>query len=664
MELTEARIQNYKCIDDSGWVDFERVTCFVGKNESGKTAFLQALEKLNPVDSTGDYNPLEEYPRRYYTRYKTRHEADPDIVASARYDLSSQEIEDIESEYGKGVLATDTVEVTKDYQNNLHWNVEINEEQIVQKLLGDYELHNSTRQSLSSATTLEELWTGVEDSEASSNEFSDLMTEVQALRGGSLDNELGENILRSYLPQFLYFDEYSIMEGDVHLDHIREKQNQSNLSDSDETFVSLLSIANLDLDDFSQIDDYEGIIAELEAASNYISEQVFEYWTQGPNLRVEFDKSDEESDDLPDQNPNQAQNQNRNQPHEKQPVLHVRIYNDQHKVTLPFDERSRGFVWFFSFLAYFGDMENDNRDLVLLLDEPGLNLHAKAQHDFLRFINDRLAPNHPVAYTTHSPFMLEPERLHRSRLVVDDPESSHEGTEISDDILGSDEDTIFPLQAVLGYDLIRTLLIGPECLLVEGKSDMIYLQVMSDILDRKDRTPLSHRWTIVPVNGADNVPTFVSLFGASNLTIGVLLDDDSRIDQRLREIEERSVLDLDHVKTVSEFIEEDEGDTEDLFSEDFYASVVSEAYGFELRAVEDTPDTISLSDLQSQHPRITNRFESYFERWHINEGTFRHHDPASELQKKRDYFEERIDEETVDRFEELFKDMNSIIDAE
>jgi hypothetical protein len=64
--------------------------------------------------------------------------------------------------------------------------------------------------------------------------------------------------------------------------------------------------------------------------------------------------------------------------------------------------------------------------------------------------------------------MLEPEKLHRARLVIDDPESSQEGTEISDDILGSDEDTIFPLQAVLGYDLIRTLLIGPECLLVEG----------------------------------------------------------------------------------------------------------------------------------------------------------------------------------------------------
>jgi hypothetical protein len=154
---------------------------------------------------------------------------------------------------------------------------------------------------------------------------------------------------------------------------------------------------------------------------------------------------------------------------------------------------------------------------------------------------------------------------------------------------------------------------------------------MSDILDRKDRTPLSHRWTIVPVNGADNVPTFVSLFGASNLEIGVLLDDDSRIDQRLKEIEERNVLDLGHVKTISEFVDEDEGDTEDLFSEEFYTSLVSEAYGFELRAVEDIPDTVGLSDLQEQHPRITNRFETYFDRWHINEGTFRHQDPASEL---------------------------------
>ncbi|MCF2141261.1 MAG: ATP-binding protein [Candidatus Lokiarchaeota archaeon] len=48
---------------------------------------------------------------------------------------------------------------------------------------------------------------------------------------------------------------------------------------------------------------------------------------------------------------------------------------------------------------------------MLLLDEPGLSLHAKAQNDFLKFINEKLASNHQVIYTTHSPFMIDPSKL-------------------------------------------------------------------------------------------------------------------------------------------------------------------------------------------------------------------------------------------------------------
>ena len=43
MKLTRARVTNYRSIDDSTWVNLEDVTALVGKNESGKTAFLQAL---------------------------------------------------------------------------------------------------------------------------------------------------------------------------------------------------------------------------------------------------------------------------------------------------------------------------------------------------------------------------------------------------------------------------------------------------------------------------------------------------------------------------------------------------------------------------------------------------------------------------------------------
>ena len=45
MKLIRARVTNYRAIDDSGWVNINEVTSMVGKNESGKTAFLQALRR-------------------------------------------------------------------------------------------------------------------------------------------------------------------------------------------------------------------------------------------------------------------------------------------------------------------------------------------------------------------------------------------------------------------------------------------------------------------------------------------------------------------------------------------------------------------------------------------------------------------------------------------
>ncbi len=651
MELQQVRVQNYKCIEDSGWVDFEQVTCFVGKNESGKTAFLQALNKLNPVKSSGDYDPLMEYPRRRFKQYeRTKHEQDPDQVASARYELSDSEVRAVEVEHGENILSSRTVTVTKDYKNQLHWEIDTNESQLCEYLLKQRDLHQKTNDFLNASDSIEELTEKIEESEASSDAFEDLKREVEQYRGQSLDNDIGSKILESHLPEFFYFNEYCLMDGKVDVSQLNRRQNKNNLSDSDETFLSLLSIAGLTLEEIRDASNFERIIAELEASSNLISDQVFKYWSQGPELEVKFERSED------DQDLSRQQNQQNNG--NTGPVLHVRVRNNRHRVSVSFNERSSGFIWFFSFLAYFSDLEYEDNDLVLLLDEPGLNLHAKAQHDFLQFINERLSPNYPVAYTTHSPFMLEPGNLHRARLVIDDPE---EGTKISEDVLGTDQDTVFPLQAVLGYDLIRTLLIGPECLLVEGKSDMTYLQLMSTILEEEDRTPLSHRWTIVPVNGADNVSTFVSLFGASELEIAILLDDDSKIDQRLQEIESRGVIDLDNVKTVSDFIEDNEGDTEDLFSNEFYLELVNAAYRFELQQKREVPNELSLDDIENQHPRITKRLELYFKNKEINDGKLEHQRPAAYFQKNRDMFEDTLDEETKDRFETLFQELNKIL---
>lgn len=67
LRISRFRVQNYRNIDDSGWIPVERVTNFVGRNESGKTALLKALHKFNPATSE-PYDPQREFPRDRYTR--------------------------------------------------------------------------------------------------------------------------------------------------------------------------------------------------------------------------------------------------------------------------------------------------------------------------------------------------------------------------------------------------------------------------------------------------------------------------------------------------------------------------------------------------------------------------------------------------------------------
>ncbi len=61
------KVTNFRNLDDSDWIPIERVTAFVGRNESGKTALLKALHKFNPA-TPEPYNPQREFPRDRFTR--------------------------------------------------------------------------------------------------------------------------------------------------------------------------------------------------------------------------------------------------------------------------------------------------------------------------------------------------------------------------------------------------------------------------------------------------------------------------------------------------------------------------------------------------------------------------------------------------------------------
>ena len=77
MRLQSFRVQQYKSIMDSGQVEVDpSVTCLVGKNESGKSAVMQALWKFNNA-AGAKYDPLIDLPAELFIKLR---DADPEVV--------------------------------------------------------------------------------------------------------------------------------------------------------------------------------------------------------------------------------------------------------------------------------------------------------------------------------------------------------------------------------------------------------------------------------------------------------------------------------------------------------------------------------------------------------------------------------------------------------
>src|SRR3954470_13399513 len=87
MQLTAFRIFQYRNIVDSGLVSLDnRLTCIVGKNQSGKTNLLKGLQKLNPRDPLVRYDARSDWPRG-----RRRLRDNNQVVCEAHFTLDAAE---------------------------------------------------------------------------------------------------------------------------------------------------------------------------------------------------------------------------------------------------------------------------------------------------------------------------------------------------------------------------------------------------------------------------------------------------------------------------------------------------------------------------------------------------------------------------------------------
>jgi hypothetical protein len=277
--------------------------------------------------------------------------------------------------------------------------------------------------------------------------------------------------------------------------------------------------------------------------------------------------------------------------------------NSVYDVEVNFDERSRGFKWFFSFyITFAADTQGGSAEnAVLLLDEPGLYLHATSQGDLLRHLESDF--KNQVLYTTHSPFMVPTDNLDAVRTVNIDQDA---GTTVTNDPSG-DPRTLFPIQAALGYSLAQTLFVGPNNLIVEGVTDYWIMSAISDYLHGAGKTGLPPDLTLTPAGGAQKVTYMVALLTSERLRVMVLLDDERQARTTKEELVKQKLIRDDNVVFVTDGFDHGkpgEADIEDLLDPLVYDALVLEAYKVELSGT-------SLS-LNTSIPRIAKRYEEAF----------------------------------------------------
>jgi energy-coupling factor transporter ATP-binding protein EcfA2 len=281
MQLTAFRIFKYRNIEDSGLVKLsDRLTCIVGKNQSGKTNLLRALQKLNPHDQSIKYDVRSDWPRG-----RRRNKDENHVVCEAHFDLDVERnqlsaLADSAVEITKVVITKNyagqyTVEFPEDpdfFANRVQQN---DMDQIIAKLavpsmpvgeaffrtseeciaeVKQTALHGQVGELPVLVGPHREKLQNVASSDQTQrrneaeflvgylNLLAQISTELAALP--TMRTKAHEYIV-THLPTFIYMDEHRSFEGTAHLDQVLQRIKLP--TPQDETLTMIFKLAGLDL---------------------------------------------------------------------------------------------------------------------------------------------------------------------------------------------------------------------------------------------------------------------------------------------------------------------------------------------------------------------------------------------------------------------------------
>lgn len=552
MRLKKAHVSNYRSIRDTGWIDFEHdKTILVGPNEAGKSAILKALQQINAPADVPKFDPLRDYPRADYNDI-TKGRVDPakTVVVEAHFELEAADKAAVGAEFGEGTYVVRR-RLDNSYTHEIVGappNPTLGEARKDLVRLASHIDGRNPEKSPTAAEQLEEITKDWSDAHYIQAKLASGLKAWLQSRLADIDEEdkkeeerydrLLEKCevypryanavanLHKRLPLFVLFSNYYRVRPLIHLAHLAKRIEQNLLDDDqydygNECLLRLLGFTAKELSDLGNAaepsatdqeamktyrDQLDKRSYQLNAASVRLTDEIIKVWNPNPD-RAEANRLRITADGQ---------------------YLKV-VVEDELGVEIELDQRSEGFQWLVSFfVVFFAETEGAHENAILLLDEPGLSLHALKQRDFRETIS-LLAKSNQTAYTTHSPFLVGPNELDLVRVV--EMKDRRTGTKVHTTITADDPAALLPLQEALGYDLAQSLFMQQRNLVLEGLTDFWYLEATADLLRAEGLADLNNKIALISANAAGKVVYYATILHANKLKVAALLDSDAAGEQ-------------------------------------------------------------------------------------------------------------------------------------
>jgi ABC-type ATPase involved in cell division len=336
------------------------------------------------------------------------------------------------------------------------------------------------------------------------------LTERENERAASYytQQELAEEVF-GLIPVFEMFEDFSSLLPDrIDLEDIFSGKSHV---EGYKAALNFLVVANLD-ENFFDVSNSRILHQKIEKLNKEVTLKFHDYWNQKlgeqDKITINFE----------------LEHYNSKHPDKMgKPYLEFWI-NDNQDSLYP-KQRSRGVRWFLSFYLELkaSAILYKERSRVFLIDEPGLSLHARAQEDVLKVMED-VKENIQIIYTTHSPHLINISKLYRLLAV----QRSFEGdmksvTTIFDaqSLNKASPDTLAPIYTLMGTKISEHQFIhNKNNIIVEDIISYHYLRAIFGLIEfHKDIF-------FLPATDVLNVPSLVNLLTGWKVDFIILLDDD------------------------------------------------------------------------------------------------------------------------------------------